>query len=109
MSEEICHESERLLGSKMSWLIIRSRIVLNRRFKARPLSPWMESSARDVLGSARALARWFRRHAETNLAWSGGTALPGKESPRWRGRHRQHARRVRSPDASFRTMAAIYS
>jgi hypothetical protein len=45
------------------------------------------------LGSARASRAGFGALAETIFL--------GK-SPRWRGRHRQHARRVRSPDLNNR-------
>jgi len=67
----------------------------------------MDSGAIGVPGSARALACRFRRHAETNLAKRRGPRCLGRKSPRWRGRHRQHARRVRSPEACFRAEAAI--
>ena len=48
------------------------------------------AAALSSLGSARALACSLRRLAAMLCEW---------KSSRWRGRHRQHARRVRSPDS----------
>ena len=49
---------------------------------------------------AHALACWFRRPRRNELSWRfvAGLIEYGKRSPRWRGRHRQHAGRVRSPE-----------
>jgi hypothetical protein len=45
------------------------------------------------LGSERSYCDWIRRLILFNRV----------ESPRWRGRHRQHARRMRYPDPHART------
>jgi hypothetical protein len=54
-------------------------------------------AGRGSSGERTRLACWLRRLAATHLALPRKLAQTGKSS-RWRGRHRQHARRARSPE-----------
>ena len=58
-------------------------------------------AGRRCSGERTRLACWFRRLAETDSPrpWGGVVPLRGKECSMARGRHRQHGRRARSPDA----------
>ena len=54
------------------------------------------------LGSASRLACWFRRLAETIFrTFTIESDSSVSKSSRWRGRHRQHARRVRYPESQI--------